>query len=200
MRVLFIPFAFASHVFQVSPTTLLISECKDPLFHEITLTPTIPVRKNSLGNFLSVTFYLPEGLQLVNKEKCSVQLEGTKSVTVKVGATCTTLYGLKKLSVITPKIITNDPFESKFWGFFGLPTIWVCVFEYFCEYFITTASPHRHSPPRHRHGGGWVCFFVKNSKKNSIQCDLNVDYQKYLRYLLRNTKTPIHSVFCCQLL
>ena len=116
----------------MSPTTLLISECKDPFFHEITLTPTIPVRRNSMEKALSVTFYLPKGLWLVNKEKCSVQLEGTKSVTVKVGATCTTLYGLKKFSVITPKI-TNDPSESKFWGFFGLPTIWVCT----CEYYLS---------------------------------------------------------------
>ena len=114
----------------MSPTTLLISECTDPLFHEITLTPTIPVRKNSLWNFLSVTFYLPKGLWLVNKEKCSVQLEGTNPVTVKVGATCTTLYGLKKFSVITPKI--TNPFGSRFWGVFGLPTIWVCI----CEYYI----------------------------------------------------------------
>lgn len=113
----------------MTPTTLLISECTDPLFHNITLTPTIPVRKN----FLSVRFYLPNGLWLVNKEKCSVQLNGTNSVTVKVGATCTTLYGSKKSSVITP-VITN-PFESKFWGslqsVFGLPTIWVCIYEYF---------------------------------------------------------------------
>ena len=114
----------------MSPTTLLISECTDPLFHNITLTPTIPVRKNSWGNFLSVTFYLPNGLWLVNKEKCSVQLNGTNSVTVKVGATCTTLYGSKKSSVITP-VITN-PFQSKFWGVigFGLPTIWVCICKY----------------------------------------------------------------------
>ncbi|XP_074620014.1 uncharacterized protein LOC141878864 isoform X2 [Acropora palmata] len=119
------PFFAGIHV---SPTTLLISECKDPFFHEITLTPTIPVRRNSMEKALSVTFYLPKGLWLVNKEKCSVQLEGTKSVTVKVGATCTTLYGLKKFSVITPKI-TNDPSESKFWGFFGLPTIWVTVLQ-----------------------------------------------------------------------
>ena len=198
MRVLFFPFAFASHVFQVTPTTLLISECKDPLFHEITLTPTIPVRKNSLGNFLSVTFYLPKGLWLVSKKKCSVQLEGTKSVTVKVGATCTTLYGLKKLSVITPKIITNDPYESKFWGFFGLPTIWVCICEYFCEYFITTATRHRHPSPHHLYGGG-VFFFVENSRNVSIYCNLSVDCRKYLRYLLRNPKTPTQTIFCCHL-
>ena len=114
----------------MTPTTLNISECTDPLFHNIILTPTIPVRRNSKGNFLSVTFYLPNGLWLVNKEKCDVQLEGTKSVTVKVGATCTTLYGSTKLSVITPAI-TNS-FQSEFWGVFGfgLPTIWVCICEY----------------------------------------------------------------------
>ena len=119
----------------MSPTTLLISECADPFFHEITLNPTIPVRKNSLGNFLSVTFYLPKGLWLVNKGKCSVQLEGTKPVTVKIGATCTTLYGLKKRSVITLKI--TNPFQSKFWGSFGLPTIWVCI----CEYYLFASIP-----------------------------------------------------------
>ena len=127
----------------MSPTTLLISECKDPFFHEITLTPTIPVRKNSIGKFLSVTFYLPEKLWLVNKEKCSVQLEGTNSVTVKVGATCTALYGLKKLNVITPKI--TNPFQSKFWGAFGLPTIWVCTWEYYLlQLFHNYHRRHRH--------------------------------------------------------
>ncbi|XP_015775656.1 PREDICTED: uncharacterized protein LOC107353782 [Acropora digitifera] len=120
------PFFAGIHV---TPTTLNISECTDPLFHNIILTPTIPVRRNSKGNFLSVTFYLPNGLWLVNKEKCDVQLEGTKSVTVKVGATCTTLYGSTKLSVITPAI-TNS-FQSEFWGVFGfgLPTIWVTVLQ-----------------------------------------------------------------------
>ena len=119
----------------MSPTTLLISECADPFFHETSLTPTIPVRKNSLGNFLSVTFYLPKGLWLVNKGKCSVQLEGTKPVTIKVGATCTMLYGLKKFSVITPKI-TNS-FQSKFWGVFSLPTILVCI----CDYYLFASIP-----------------------------------------------------------
>ena len=113
----------------MSPTTLVISECTDPLFHNITLTPTIPVRRNSRGDFVSVTFYLPKGLWLVNKEKCSVQLEGTKPVTVQVGATCTMLYGLKKFSVITPKI-TNNLWDSRFWRAFGLPTIWVCICDY----------------------------------------------------------------------
>ena len=135
----------------MSPRTLLISECADPLFHNITLTPTIPVRKNSLGNFLSVRFYLPKGLWLVNKMKCSVQLEGTNPVTVQVGATCTTLYGLKKFSVITPKIITNDPLESKFWGFFGLPTIWVCVYEYYLFASIPLLSTSSSSSYHHHH-------------------------------------------------
>ena len=133
----------------MSPRTLLISECADPFFHNITLTPTIPVR----GIFVSVTFYLPEGLWLVNKGKCSVQLEGTKPVTVQVGATCTTLYGLKKYSVITPKI-TNNLWDSKFWAAFGLPTIWVCT----CEYYLfasvpllsTSSSYHHHRQQQRR--------------------------------------------------
>lgn len=83
----------------------------------------IPVRKNSKGNFLFVTFYLPTNLWLENKEDCSIKLEGTKPVTVRVGATCTTLYGSKKLLVITPKIL--NPTDSEFWGVFGLPTVWV---------------------------------------------------------------------------
>ena len=118
----------------MTPTTLLISECKDPFFHDITLTPTIPVRTEKS---LLVRFYLPEGLRLVNNEGCSVQLEGTKSVTVKVGATCTTLYGFEKSSVITPKI--TNPIESKFWGPFGLPTIWVCDCE--CCVFANISLP-----------------------------------------------------------
>ena len=124
----------------MTPTTLLISECTDPLFHNITLTPTIPVRMNSMETFLSVRFYLPKGLWLVNKEKCYVQLRGTNSVTVKVGATCTTLYGSKKSSVITP-VITNLH-KSAFWGglqLFGLPTIWVCICE--CCIFESISLP-----------------------------------------------------------
>ena len=124
-RAKLIPFAFASYVVQVSPTIISISECKAPFFHEITLTPTIPVR----GIFVSVTFYLPKDLWLVNKTKCSVQLEGTNSVTVKVGATCTTLYGQKWNGVITPEI--TKPTESEFWDSYGdLATISVCICEY----------------------------------------------------------------------
>lgn len=78
----------------------------------------IPVR----GKFnLLVTFYLPTNLWMENKEDCSIILKGTKPVTVRIGATCTALYGSKKLLVITPKIVTH----STFWGVFGLPTVWV---------------------------------------------------------------------------
>ncbi|XP_068711982.1 von Willebrand factor D and EGF domain-containing protein-like [Montipora foliosa] len=105
----------------VTPSTLFITECQVPFFQEITLTPTIPVR----NTFLTVTFYLPKGLWLENKGDCSIQLQGTKSVTVRVGATCTTLYGLRKLSVITPQITT----DSVFWGYFGLPTVRVTVLQ-----------------------------------------------------------------------
>ena len=112
-----------------------------------------------MGNFVYVTFYLPKGLWLVNKGKCSVQLKGTKPVTVMVGATCTTLYGLKKFSVITPKI--TNPLQSEFWGLFGLPTIWVCISD-IVSLQVFHYHPRPHSPPRHLYRGE-VFFFVKNS-------------------------------------
>ena len=71
-----------------------------------------------------MTFYLPDGLWLVNnKDKCLLELKGTKEVKVKVGATCTMLHGLTNLKVITPKIVNYK--DSPFWGYFGLPTVWV---------------------------------------------------------------------------
>ncbi|XP_074620010.1 uncharacterized protein LOC141878862 isoform X3 [Acropora palmata] len=160
----------------VSPTTLVISECTDPLFHNITLTPTIPVRRNSRGDFVSVTFYLPKGLWLVNKEKCSVQLEGTKPVTVQVGATCTMLYGLKKFSVITPKI-TNNLWDSRFWRAFGLPTIWVTVLQkdqpvHKC---LSVTDPHIRplhkltSPPPWRHFFGHEEYLLYRNKERNFE-------------------------------
>lgn len=124
----------------MTPTTLIITECNKTFFHNITLTPTIPVH-----DALTVTFYLPHGLWLKTKnQRCSVQLEGTKSVTVEVGAECTTLYGLKRSGLITPKI-TNAK-ENIFWGAFGLPTIWVCLCECHC---LQVFHYNRH--PQHPH-------------------------------------------------
>lgn len=59
----------------------------------------------------------------MDKKNCHIQMEETKSVTVQIGATCTTLHGSNKLNVVTPRF-TNHA-DSKFWGYFGLPTIWV---------------------------------------------------------------------------
>lgn len=50
-------------------------------------------------------------------------MEETKSVTVQIGATCTTLRGSNKLNVVTLTLINHS--DSKFWAFRGLPTIWV---------------------------------------------------------------------------
>ena len=117
--------------FQVHPTTLIIEECKEPYIVQLTLTPTIPVRKNSEGLYVYVTFYLPDGLWLVNnKDKCIVEIKETQEVKVSIGATCTTLHGLKNLKVISPKI-TN---QNGFWSFYGLPTIWVCTVFFFVFY------------------------------------------------------------------
>ena len=91
---------------------------------QLKLTPTIPVRKNSDGLYVYVTFYLPDGLWLVNnKDKCIVEIKETEEVKVSIGATCTTLHGLKNLKVISPKIMN----QKGFWSFYGLPTIWVCI-------------------------------------------------------------------------
>lgn len=111
---------YLSH-FQVYPTTLIIKECDNP--KNITLTPTIPVRKNSRGEYLFVKFFLPPGLWIMDKKNCLIQMEETKSVTVQIGATCTTLHGSSKLNVVTPMLINHE--HSQFWAFFGLPTIWV---------------------------------------------------------------------------
>ena len=117
--------------FQVHPTTLIIEECKEPYTVQLKLTPTIPVRKNSDGHYVYVTFYLPDGLWLVNnKDKCIVEIKETEEVKVSIGATCTTLHGLKNLKVISPKIMN----QKGFWSFYGLPTIWVCIVFLFVFY------------------------------------------------------------------
>ena len=75
-------------ILQVTLTTIIITECQVPFFTELTLTPTIPVRPNNAGNYLFVTFYLPAGLWLKNKEKCFVELKQITPVKVGVGADC----------------------------------------------------------------------------------------------------------------
>ena len=60
----------------------------------------------------------------MDKKNCHIRMEETKSVTVQIVATCTTLHGSNKLNVVTPKVIVNHE-DKSFWGFMGLPTIWV---------------------------------------------------------------------------
>ena len=146
-------------VFQVSPSTLLITECEEPLIKEITLTPTIPIRPNFKGGYLTVTFYLPDGLWLVNKEKCFVDLKGTTPVKVKVGATCTTLTGLRKSIVITPKITNGD--DSMFWALFGLPTVWVCIMYVVLALLLIVILPFRRSRDKVTHTSRSVTRFLR---------------------------------------
>lgn len=73
---------------------------------------------------MSVKFYLPHGLWLVNKDKCIVEIKDTQEVKVSITASCTTLYGMKKLKVITPRIIDKDE-DFGFWSGYNLQTIWV---------------------------------------------------------------------------
>ena len=117
--------------FQVYPTTLIIEECKEPYTAKLTLTPTIPVRKNSKDQYVSVKFYLPEGLWLVNEDKCTVEIKETQEVKVSIRATCTTLHGMTNLKVITPKIINKEGF----WSYYNLPTIWVGTVFLFLFYY-----------------------------------------------------------------
>ncbi|XP_068703048.1 von Willebrand factor D and EGF domain-containing protein-like isoform X2 [Montipora foliosa] len=120
---------------KVTPSTLIITECEFNISKEITLTPMIPVRKNQDDQFLSVRFYLPEDLWLMSKTNCSIILQDTKSVTVKVGATCSPLRKKKDLITVITPVISNGA-RSTFWSrplhgtkdpAYGLPTVWVTV-------------------------------------------------------------------------
>ena len=129
------------------------------MIKEITLTPTIPIRPNFKGGYLTVTFYLPDGLWLVNKEKCFVELKGTTPVKVKVGATCTTLTGLRKSIVITPKITNGD--DSMFWALFGLPTVWVCIMYVVLALLLIVILPSRRSRAKVTHTSRSVTRFLR---------------------------------------
>lgn len=89
----------------------------------ITLTPKIPARRNALGKWPKVKFWLPIEIQLIDKRQCEVQLEGTKSVSIKIKATCPDGQVTEGLKAIVPQM----EIHSKLWHpKTGLPTIWVC--------------------------------------------------------------------------
>lgn len=89
----------------------------------ITLIPKIPARRNALGQWPMVKFWLPKEIQLVDNRQCGVQLEGTKNVSIEIKATCPDGKVTEGLRAIVPQM----EIHSKLWNpKTGLPSIWVC--------------------------------------------------------------------------
>ena len=95
---------------------------------EITITPTIPIRRSERG-LPKIRFWTPPDVDLLDtKTSCEIELpEGTNSITVKIKAACKQGGVTQGLQPIVPEISFAN---SIFWHpkKVGLPTIWVCVF------------------------------------------------------------------------
>ena len=99
---------------------MLNLEACDKAFHDIIITPTIPVRPNR-GLRPAITFFAPQDVDILGD--CEVPLlQGIQPVTVKIKAACKTSV-TKGLKRIIPVIYKKN---SNFWGAGPrLPTIWV---------------------------------------------------------------------------
>lgn len=97
---------------------------------EITITPTIPIRRSKRG-LPKIRFRTPPDVDLLDtKSSCEIELpEGTNSKTVKIKAACKQGGVTQGLQVIVPKISFGTHW---FWHprKVGLPTVWVCVFSF----------------------------------------------------------------------
>lgn len=95
---------------------------------EITITPTIPIRKTNRG-LPKIRFRTPPDVDLVDtKSSCEIELqEGTTSITVKIKAACKQGGVTEGLQAIIPEL---SHINSLFWHPRNahLPTIWVCMF------------------------------------------------------------------------
>lgn len=72
-----------------------------------------------------ISFWLPPELQLVNKDKCEIPLQGTKPITLQLKATCPATGATEGLKAIIPHI--SNYHSLNYWDpRADLPTIWVC--------------------------------------------------------------------------
>ena len=96
---------------------------------EITITPTIPVRKHKNRGVPKIRFWMPPDVVLADSQaSCNMKLkEGTQSITVKIKAVCKQGVVTEGLQPITPVLSYKN---SNFWHprKVHLPTIWVCIF------------------------------------------------------------------------
>lgn len=94
---------------------------------EITITPTIPIRKTDRG-LPKLRFRMPPDVDLLDtKSSCEIELqEGTKTLTVKIKAACKQGRVTEGLQAIIPELSYRN---SRFWdpGNVSLPTVWVCM-------------------------------------------------------------------------
>jgi len=98
----------------------------DSTVKTITITPTIPARKNYRG-WPKISFWLPKEIQLVNRDMCEVQLQGIKPITLDIKATCPEFEtgATEGLKVIVPHI--SNRHSRWFWNNQpDFPTAWVC--------------------------------------------------------------------------
>ena len=93
---------------------------------EITITPTIPIRRDKFRGLPKISFWTPPDVDLLDtKSSCQIELqEGTNSITVKIKAACKQGGVTQGLQAIIPEISYT---HSRVWKNVGLPTIWVCV-------------------------------------------------------------------------
>ena len=94
---------------------------------EITITPTIPIRRTGRG-LPKIRFRTPPDVDLVDtRSSCEIELqEGTKSITIKIKAACKQGRVTAGLQAIIPELSHRN---SLFWDprNVHLPTIWVCM-------------------------------------------------------------------------
>jgi len=120
--------SFISVSFQFHPTVVTVESCKLST-EEITITPTIPIRKTDPRGLPRIRFRAPRDVDLVDtKSSCEIELqEGTNRTTVKIKAACKQGGVSEGLQVIIPELSYRN---SLFWdrGNVDLPKIWVCMF------------------------------------------------------------------------
>ena len=108
---------------QVYPRTIQLQIC-DLSIKQITFTPTIPARKLQYLGYPKFYFWLPDGVQAVNRQ-CQIELKGTTPVTLNIKATCpqNTQISTGLRAIVPQRLNIHDPF----WFEAHLPTVWVRI-------------------------------------------------------------------------